>query len=278
MGREAVLGEVDPVVTVGHRGLDGPAHPHRRREREVLAGAVEELAQTRTDAACHRPAVEERDAEARLSEVVISRGNGDPRIDLEGRLEPLEVIAQGMAISASHPSAVIRAAASHTSSHSRLTSPSLRSRMSSLVPTEDDGDRIVALHLRVAPPVRGEDFVRVGIEEPEAEIEVRVVVEHADLGRLRRRPTLHRFALQEVAGRWHLVPGGLAQRSVHTDRLLDAQRAYALALLLRFERRLGRGEREAERGAGEQEAKTTSVRSKADRTSAMNHLKASSEA
>ena len=118
---------------------------------------------------------------------------------------------------------------------------------------DQDRDAVVArpdrpvVEARLQQPVALQDPadhpLRLAVERAHADVERRVVVQHAHLGRLARRLALLRLALPEARGRLGQRPRRLVEDTVDLQRRLHAQGRHG-----RLRRRLCGGEGDQQRG------------------------------
>jgi hypothetical protein len=83
---------------------------------------------------------------------------------------------------------------------------------------EDDQHAVVRVEIRVALHLRGDDRCGLAVEAADREIEVRLVVQRADLGLLGRRLTLARIDLDEGVARYRGSPDRVVQLAVDDRR------------------------------------------------------------
>jgi hypothetical protein len=114
-----------------------------------------------------------------------------------------------------------------------------------------DGHRDpVGLDVAIAAREAAGDAARVGVEAADGDVDVRVVVGHAELRPLRRRRPLRRLDLGEAVLRRHRRPDGIVEAAVDDRGLRHAHRGDARQGALRREGRGGGGDEEEDGEAG----------------------------
>src|SRR5438067_556863 len=103
---------------------------------------------------------------------------------------------------------------------------------------ENNGHAVVDVEIGVSGQLRRDDAARVRFVTDDPDVNGILVEQHANVGRLSRRPALRGFALRQRTNRWRRGPIWLCELSVKTNRSRGALRRRNPCIRLRTVRLL----------------------------------------